>query len=595
MPAGGSAAKSAMEGPQREHPPETGSTPADSPEDLSRLLVALSEAACKMGLLPDHGAAASLFLSTLRTHYGCRRAVLTQTDEDGRDHQWFFAGLTDAEIDDFHAHRPAPQVRDACLSERYRTGQSYSVPPAEFPGLGRLRPPAGRGARGAAAPELFLVPLRGAAGHLLGTLLIEDGRNRGTRSPAAAAGLELLAAQMSRVVEKRQLDLSARSALLRLRKAEDQLMQSEKLSAIGQLISGVAHELNNPLSGVMGFTQLLQSSETNPKVRQNLDRIYNEAVRCQKIVQNLLSFARRHQPEKSARSLNEVIESVLDLRAYQLQVDDIEVERRYDPDLPQTMLDFHQLQQVVLNLVNNAHQAMMATSGRPRRLTIVTERREDRLGATFIDTGAGISQDRMSRIFEPFFTTKEPGKGTGLGLSVSLGIVKNHQGTMTVDSVVGQVTTFRFELPLIECSEAESPVADPAPPAAAPGRRLRLLVVDDEEVLTELLTDVLKGAGHDVDQARDGRIALRMALASSYDAILTDLKMPGLDGQGLYTALCQSRPEMRQRFIFSTGDLANPDVQTFFQQSGCARLSKPFKLEAVLKIVEQVGGHRRAA
>jgi two-component system NtrC family sensor kinase len=409
------------------------------------------------------------------------------------------------------------------------------------------------------------------------------------------AALELLAAQMARVLEREQLALSTRNAQLRLRKAEEQLMQSDKLSAIGQLISGVAHELNNPLSGVMGFTQLLQAAETNPKARQNLDRVYNEAVRCQKIVQNLLSFARRHAPEKSARSLNEVIDSVLDLRSYQLQVDDIEVDRRYDPDLPQTMLDFHQLQQVILNLVNNAHQAMMATSGRPRRLTIVTERRGDLLCAAFSDTGPGISQDRMSRIFEPFFTTKEPGKGTGLGLSVSLGIIKNHQGGMSVDSAVGKGTTFRFELPLIECGGKEAPASDPVPAPPASARRLRVLVVDDEEVLTELLTDVLKSAGHDVDQARDGRTALAMALARSYDAILTDLKMPGLDGQGLYHALCQSRPEMRQRFIFSTGDLANPKVQTFFQQSGCASLSKPFKLEAVLKIVEQVGSHRRAA
>jgi two-component system NtrC family sensor kinase len=483
-------------------------------------------------------------------------------------------------------------VRDACLAETYRVGQSYAVPPAECPGL---RPAAARGSRRAAPVDLLLVPLRGAGGRLIGTLLIDDGRHRDARNPAAVAGVELLAAQMSRLVERRQLDLSARNAQLRLRKAEDQLLQSDKLSAIGQLISGVAHELNNPLSGVMGFTQLLQSGESNPKVRQSLDRIYNEAVRCQKIVQNLLSFARRHQPEKSARSLNEVIESVLDLRAYQLQVDDVEVERRYDPDLPQTMLDFHQLQQVVLNLVNNAHQAMMATSGRPRRLTIVTERRGDRLCAAFTDTGPGISQDRMSRIFEPFFTTKEPGKGTGLGLSVSLGIVKSHEGAMSVESALGQGTTFRFELPLVECRKTQAPVAEPAPQAPAPTRRLRLLVVDDEEVLTELLTDVLRSAGHEVDKARDGRTALAMALKHSYDAILTDLKMPGLDGQGLYVALCQHRPEMRHRFVFSTGDLANPKVQTFFQQSGCASLSKPFKLESVLKIVEQVGSLRHAA
>src|SRR5207249_900130 len=167
-------------------------------------------------------------------------------------------------------------------------------------------------------------------------------------------------------------------------------------------------------------------------------------------VQNLLSFSRRHKPEKSHQSLNQVIDGVLELRAYQLQVDNVEVVRRYDKHLPKTMLDFHQLQQVILNVVNNAHQAMMEVSDRPRRLVITTERRGQTLRTSFGDSGTGIASDRLESIFDPFFTTKKSGKGTGLGLSVSRAIIKDHQGSMTAESVVGEGTTIHVDLPLLQ-------------------------------------------------------------------------------------------------------------------------------------------------
>src|SRR5207245_781397 len=265
------------------------------------------------------------------------------------------------------------------------------------------------------------------------------------------------ASEVAHALEKKRLDQAVKSAQARLRASQEQLMQSEKMSAIGQLISGVTHELNNPLAGIIGFSQLMLGSEVNPKVKKNLERIYGEAARCQKIVQNLLTFSRRHKPEKTGRRLSEVIDGVLELRAYQLQVDDVRVERRYDPQLPETLLDFHQVQQVVLNIVNNAHQAMMQVGGRPRLLTVAAERRGDR-----------------------------------------------------------------------------SPAASRAP--------MQLLVVEDEEVLVELLSDFLKGCGHQVDKARDGRKALELASGKDYDFILSDLKMPGLDGQGFYQQLTKIKP-----------------------------------------------------
>ena len=330
-------------------------------------------------------------------------------------------------------------------------------------------------------------------------------------------------------------------------------------------------------------------------MRKHLERIYNEAVRSQRIVQNLLSFSRRHKPEKTQQNLNDVIDGVIELRAYQLQVDNVEVVRHYDPRLPKTMLDFHQLQQVILNVVNNAHQAMMEVADRPRRLVITTEKRGESLRASFGDSGTGIASDRLESIFDPFFTTKKSGKGTGLGLSVSRAIITDHQGSMNAESVVGEGTTIHVDLPLLQDPGAVAGTEGEGKKAASPVRPMRLLVVDDESILVELLVEFLKTVGHKVDDARNGQKALELATANDYDAILTDLKMPGLDGQGLYERLCKIKPQMARRFIFSTGDLANPRTQTFFQTAGCPYLSKPFKLEAVLKLLEQISRSTRAA
>jgi CheY-like chemotaxis protein len=212
------------------------------------------------------------------------------------------------------------------------------------------------------------------------------------------------------------------------------------------------------------------------------------------------------------------------------------------------------------------------------------------------DSGPGIARERLQRIFEPFYTTKGTGEGTGLGLSLSRAIVGNHQGTMSADSVLGKGTTLTIELPLIEPRERDLEVSAPAVETAPSARRaLRLLVVDDEAVLIDLLADFLRHVGHQVDHARDGYRALELATARDYDVILSDLKMPGLDGQGLFDRLCAVKPEMKTRFVFSTGDLANPKVQAFFAESGSHYLVKPFKLESVLAVLDRVVGRQKAA
>jgi signal transduction histidine kinase/ActR/RegA family two-component response regulator len=561
---------------------------------------AFSRIASRIVQEDDLNAACRVFLEAIREHSGFGRAILTLIDESGRDTQWFFAGIDDATIDHFHRHRMTPAQRATALHERHRVGGSFVVPSSEAIGHGGLPAPPVPGT----PPPLVFVPLHGAKGTLCGSLMLDRPHAGEAPGPVALSPLELFASQMAHAIEKKRLDQAVRQMHLRLRAVQEQLMQAEKLSAIGQLISGVAHELNNPLAGIMGFAQLILKTETSPPVRKNLDRIHNEAVRCQKIVQNLLGFSRRHRPEKSAGSLNALVDSVLELRENQLQVDGVEVIRRYDADLPRTMFDFHQMQQVVLNIVNNAHQAMLDNGDRPRRIAVTTTREGAFLRAAFTDTGPGIAADRLESIFDPFYTTKKEGKGTGLGLSVARGILREHQGTMRATSVVGEGTTFVVELPLVEiqgatlaaaaAAAAGSTSAAAGTPAVA-AHPMRLLVVDDEPVLVDLLSEFLLAAGHQVEEARDGAQGLEMARAGNYDVILSDLKMPGLDGQGFYERLVRERPEMARRFIFSTGDLANPKVQTFFQKTGCLYLCKPFKLEAVLQILDELARTRSAA
>ncbi|HXH27896.1 MAG TPA: ATP-binding protein, partial [Candidatus Polarisedimenticolia bacterium] len=552
-----------------------------------RQMVAFSRVSGVIVQEDDLNAACRLFLDAIREHSGYERAILTLLDDQGRDYQWFFTGLSDDDIDHFHGHRMTPTQRVTVLQDRYRIGNSFSVPASCGVDFGLRRSPG-------APAELLFVPLYGAHGALVGTLMLDDPQEAQPPTAEVLSPLELFANQMAHAIEKKRLDQAVQTAQARLRAAQEQLMQMEKLSAIGQLISGVTHELNNPLSGIMGFAQLVMSTEINPKARKNLERIYNEAVRCHKIVQNLLGFSRRHKPEKSYRDLNEAIDGVLELRAYQFQVDNLAIERRFAPDLPRTMFDVHQLQQVILNIINNAHQAMVEAGDRPRRLVVTTERDGNTLRARFSDSGPGISRERLEKIFDPFFTTKAQGQGTGLGLSLSRAIVKDHQGKLQAESTLGEGTTFTIELPLLK--EGETAPAQPAGDGpAGPFQPLRLLVVDDEPVLVELLTDFLKCSGHTVEAALDGRRALEKAKAGPYDVILTDLKMPGLDGQGLYEQVIRVRPEMAQRFIFSTGDLASPKTQTFFQTTGCLYLSKPFKLEAVLRLLEQLARRIKAA
>jgi signal transduction histidine kinase/CheY-like chemotaxis protein len=365
-----------------------------------------------------------------------------------------------------------------------------------------------------------------------------------------------------------------------LKTTQAQLIQSEKLSGIGEFVAGVAHELNNPLTSVMGFSELLTKAEMKPQHKRHLDMIHKSALRCHKIVQSLLSFARRHQPERKLSSVNELIESAAEFLQYQLRTSNIEVVMKLDPGLPKAMIDPHQVQQVFLNIINNARQAI--EGHRPDgQIRISTEGCGQNVRIVFQDNGPGISEQNLSKVFDPFFTTKELGKGTGLGLSLCYGIIKEHGGAITVRSKIGEGANFTIDLPSAPPSETTSNSASPAPLRALNPREgvgKRVLIIDDEEAILEMMRDMLSEQGYQVDMARDGESGLKRLNQVSYDLTLCDWKMPGINGQQVYERLRASHPEVSDRIIFITGDVVNQKTQAFLKESKKACLSKPFSI-----------------
>jgi signal transduction histidine kinase len=365
-----------------------------------------------------------------------------------------------------------------------------------------------------------------------------------------------------------------------LKTTQAQLIQSEKLSGIGEFVAGVAHELNNPLTSVMGFSELLSKADTNPQHQRFLEMISKSAQRCHKIVQSLLSFARRRAPERKLSSINELVESAVEFLQYQLRTSNIEVVTRLDAHLPKAMVDPHQIQQVFLNVINNARQAIEGNQPKGS-IRIATETCGQVVRVTFQDNGPGIDERNLSKVFDPFFTTKEIGKGTGLGLSLCYGMVKEHGGGIIVRSKPGEGATFIIELPLASATEdvteeKERPICPLVSPSEGIGKRV--LVIDDEEAILQMVRETLAEQGYEVDVVRDGESALSRLGQTSYDLAICDWKMPGLNGQQIYERVRASNPALSERIIFFTGDVINEKAERFLRESRRVCLSKPFSL-----------------
>ena len=405
--------------------------------------------------------------------------------------------------------------------------------------------------------------------------------------------LASLAAPAALAIEHSRLYEELQARLRELEETQAQLVQAGKLSAVGQLVSGVAHELNNPLSVVLGYGQLLAERELPADLRRPVELIVAQAGRMAKIVQSLLLFSRQRKAERAAVDVREALEQTLGLRATQLMLSGVHVSAAYGEEVPAAEGDAHQLQQVFLNLILNAEQAILGSGVGEQRagdsIRVSTAVRTER-GATWVvvtvaDNGPGIPREVVPRIFEPFFTTKRVGEGTGLGLSVSYGIIQQHGGRFSVDSRPGH-TVFTIELP---AATVRAPSVEHAGTVTAEsGRGRHALVVDDEPGVIDLVTTLLRQAGWQVDVATGGRDALARLRAARYDVVLSDVRMPEGGGEALYRAATSERGDLAGRFLFMTGDTANLDAWRFLEETHVPVIEKPFTAQALLSAVDRV-------
>ena len=426
----------------------------------------------------------------------------------------------------------------------------------------------------------------------------------------------------------------SRRALIRagqdLATTKQQLVQREKLAAVGQLVSGVAHELNNPLQGVLGYAELILASKPAALETEELRAIRDNANRAAGIVRNLLTFAGRNTTARGWQQINRVVRDAIAVREEPVNSAGIDLRLEAADRLPLVYIDSARLEDVIVNLIENAEAAIAvrregkslsrAVPEKARgEITIVTRSDPDRIYVEVSDNGSGLRAEDLPRIFDPFFTTREVGQGAGLGLSVCYGIVREHGGQIMArnGSVGGAV--FTIELPvmaesLIVASSAAVGIVPPKPAearTAVPGpsyamvsppedqinpspHRRNALVVDDEESNAALVRRVLAGAGYDVESTTLSRRALVMIERTAYDAVICDVKMPELSGQELYGRVCQIRPEMARRFIFITGDIDGEDTRQFLDESRCSYFMKPFNLERLTAAVDMLTGSRSA-
>ena len=389
------------------------------------------------------------------------------------------------------------------------------------------------------------------------------------------------------VIVSNTADLTDRKAVdAELAHQKEALHQSEKLSALGELLAGVAHELNNPLSIVVGQALLLKETASDEATAERASKIGNAADRCSRIVKTFLAMARQQPSELRRVDINDVLESSMEVAGYGLRSSDIHVKLKFMGQMPRILADADQLNQVFINLVVNAQQALEEINGE-RRLTLSTDydAQSEEIVVKVTDNGIGIPEDIRSRIFEPFFTTKEVGSGTGIGLAFCHRIVERHDGTISVTSNAGVGSTFTVRLPAARASGEDAALTGVDAPAST---GLSILVIDDEEDVAELISEILTGDGHIVIKANSGAGALRILRVNSFDIILSDLKMPNLDGQGLFEQLRSEKPDVLPHLGFVTGDTISPKAREFLRASGRPFVEKPIRPQDLRDLVNSL-------
>ena len=387
-------------------------------------------------------------------------------------------------------------------------------------------------------------------------------------------------AMMRDVTERKKLQDQARDIY-------HQLSQAEKLAALGQTMSGVAHELNNPLATILACAERLTERRLDESTRRDLDAIHNAAERAARIVRNLQMFVRKRHTTRTTVDLNQVVRETLALRAYEQRAANVALVEALAAGLPPVFVDPHQIQQIVLNLLINAEQAMIEAHGRgtlvlrswqdPERDAVLLEVRDD---------GPGVPEDVQTRVFDPFFTTKVVGKGTGLGLTVAYAIAQEHGGRISIASTAGRGASFFLELP-VSGTSVRVPEAQPAQALPPVPKGTRALVVEDEAALGDAVAAALADEGFRPDRAEDGEQALRKVRERHYDVIICDLKMPRVDGIAFFREVSAKMPHVARRLIFVTGDVAGTEAERFLEESGCRWVPKPFRLRELVRVARE--------
>jgi signal transduction histidine kinase/CheY-like chemotaxis protein len=381
----------------------------------------------------------------------------------------------------------------------------------------------------------------------------------------------------------RQYEIEAEMVLQR-----EALHQSEKLSALGELLAGIAHELNNPLSVLVGQALLLRETVNDPTIKSRAEKIGNAADRCARIVKTFLAMARQEPAKTRQVDLREVIESALEFTGYALRGSNIEVQLRIKDDLPPIFADAAQIQQVLVNLIVNAQHALDERQRDGERILKIIASYRERDNEVLLkvkDNGPGMPDHVRRRIFEPLFTTKGVGSGTGIGLALCHRIVNTHGGKMKVESVEDVGTSFVIRFPASTAVLPAEEAAEAPCEATASGRAL---VIDDEPDVGELIAESLRREGFLVDIAVSGADALKLLAVDRYDVILSDLRMPGFNGRDLYQQLHDDTPDLVDRLGFITGDTVSAKARDFLKATGRPFLEKPISPKEVRRLLAKM-------
>lgn len=411
--------------------------------------------------------------------------------------------------------------------------------------------------------------------------------------------LQIFAGSLAAALAKNLLIEQLKESLQRVQEAQMQLIQTEKLASLGEMLAGISHELNNPLSVVVGHSELLlRSEDVGPETRERLEKMSQEAMRAKRLLENLLRIAREDGSPREPADMNEVVRQSVGMLHYQLNLDGIEAEMNLADELPATVLDTFGVQQLIFNIINNSRQAMRAVPAGQRHLYIRTEYLEEGTGAKegpkpavyleIRDTGPGIPESDLSRVFDPFFTTKDMREGTGLGLSICYRTVQEHGGAIEVGNHPDGGALFSIWLPVDLEAKLPGKKPEPAGPReSAPLEPGTVLIVDDEVRVREVLEEVFTLLGHTVISAGNGKEALeRIEEGDPPDAIVLDLKMPVMSGQECYEEIVKRSPRLAGRVLFLTGDTLSREARRFLADSDRPYLSKPFTFNELRDHVE---------